>query len=89
MNLIIWLVAGGLVGWIASLLMRTDAEQGVLLNILVGIVGAAIGGWLISPMLGQPSINDGSLSMGALGVSLLGAVLLLAVVNLIRRGTMR
>jgi uncharacterized membrane protein YeaQ/YmgE (transglycosylase-associated protein family) len=89
MNLIIWLIAGGLIGWVASLLMRTDGEQGVLLNVLVGIVGAAIGGWLISPMVGVATINDGALSMGALVVSLLGAVVLLAVVNLIRRGSTR
>ncbi|HEY8877433.1 MAG TPA: GlsB/YeaQ/YmgE family stress response membrane protein [Roseateles sp.] len=89
MNLIVWLIAGGVIGWIASLLMRTDGEQGVLLNVLVGIVGAAIGGWLISPMVGIPSINQGSLSLGALVVSLLGAVVLLAIVNLIRRGTTR
>ncbi|MGQ3051536.1 MAG: GlsB/YeaQ/YmgE family stress response membrane protein [Roseateles sp.] len=89
MNLIIWLIAGGLIGWVASLLMKTDGEQGVILNVLVGIVGAAIGGWLISPMVGMPSINDGSLSLGALVVSLLGAVVLLAIVNLIRRGTTR
>ncbi|KQV60198.1 transglycosylase [Pelomonas sp. Root1217] len=89
MNLIVWLIAGGVIGWIASLLMRTDGEQGVILNVLVGIVGAAIGGWLISPMVGIPSINQGSLSLGALAVSLLGAVVLLAIVNLIRRGTTR
>ena len=89
MNLIVWLIAGGVIGWIASLLMRTDGEQGVILNVLVGIVGAAIGGWLISPMVGIPSINQGTLSLGALAVSLLGAVVLLAIVNLIRRGTTR
>lgn len=89
MNLIIWLIVGGLVGWVASLLMRTDGEQGVILNVLVGIVGAAIGGWLISPLVGVPTINQGALSMGALVVSLLGAVVLLGVVNLIRRGTTR
>ena len=89
MNLIIWLIAGGVIGWVASLLLKTDGEQGVILNVLVGIVGAAIGGWLISPMVGVPSINDGSLSLGALVVSLLGAVVLLAIVNLIRRGTTR
>lgn len=89
MNLIIWLIAGGLIGWVASLLMRTDGEQGVLLNVLVGIVGAAIGGWLISPMVGVATINDGALSMGSLTVSLIGAVVLLAIVNLIRRGTTR
>lgn len=89
MNLIIWLIAGGLIGWVASLLMRTDGEQGVILNVLVGIVGAAIGGWLISPMVGVATINDGSLALGPLVVSLLGAVILLAVVNLLRRGTAR
>ena len=89
MNLIIWLIAGGVVGWLASLLMRTDGEQGVLLNVLVGIVGAAIGGWVISPLVGIPSINDGSLALGALVVSLLGSVVLLAIVDLIRRSTTR
>ncbi len=89
MNLIIWLIAGGLVGWVASLLMRTDGEQGVLLNVLVGIVGAAIGGWVISPLVGFATLNEGAVSMGALAVSLLGAVLLLCIVNLIRRSTAR
>jgi len=89
MNLIIWLIAGGVIGWLASLLMGTDGEQGVLLNVLVGIVGAAIGGWVISPLVGIPSINDGSLALGALAVSLLGAVVLLAIVDLIRRSTTR
>ena len=89
MNLIIWLIAGGLVGWVASLLMRTNGQQGVVLNVLVGVVGASIGGWLISPLVGVASINDGSLSIGALAISLLGAVVLLAVVNLIQRGTTR
>lgn len=89
MNLIVWLIVGGIIGWVASLIMRTDGEQGVALNVIVGIVGAAIGGWLISPMVGMGTINDGSLSIGALVVSLLGAVVLLAVVNLIRRGTTR
>lgn len=88
-NLIVWLVVGGIVGWIASMIMRTDAQQGVFLNVIVGIVGAALGGWLISPLVGVPSINQGSFSIGALGVSLLGAVILLAIVNLLRRGTPR
>lgn len=89
MNLIVWLIVGGIIGWVASLIMRTDGEQGVVLNVLVGIVGAAIGGWLISPMVGLGTINDGSLSIGSLIVSLLGAIVLLAIVNLIRRGTTR
>lgn len=89
MNFLIWLVVGGVIGWIASLLMRTDGQQGIVLNVVVGIVGAMIGGWLISPMVGSATINDGTFSLTALGVSLLGAVILLAVVNLFRRGRVR
>ena len=88
-NFIIWLVMGGLIGWVASMIMRTDGQQGALLNIVVGIVGAAIGGWFISPMVGVGTINQGAFSAGALVVSLLGAVILLAIVNLVRRGTAR
>ena len=89
MNLIIWLVVGGLIGWIASMIMRTDAQQGMVLNIVVGIIGALLGGWLISPLLGQGTINSGDFSLGGLLVSLLGAVVLLAIVNLFRRGRAR
>jgi uncharacterized membrane protein YeaQ/YmgE (transglycosylase-associated protein family) len=89
MNIIIWLVVGGLIGWVASMIMRTDGQQGMLLNVVVGIVGAALGGWLISPLVGVGTINQGSFSLGALVVSLLGAVVLLAIVNLFRRGSAR
>jgi len=89
MNIIIWLVVGGLIGWVASMLMRTDGQQGIILNVVVGVVGAMIGGWLISPMVGVATINQNAFSLGALAVSLLGAVILLAVVNLVRRGTAR
>lgn len=89
MDFIIWLVVGGLIGWVASMIMRTDGQQGILLNVIVGIVGAALGGWLISPLVGVGTINQGSFSFGALIVSLLGAVVLLAVVNLLRRGSAR
>ena len=89
MNLIIWLVIGGLLGWVASMIMRTDAQQGVLLNVVVGIVGAMLGGWFISPMVGVPTINQGAFSLGSLLVSLVGAIILLAIVNLVRRGTPR
>jgi uncharacterized membrane protein YeaQ/YmgE (transglycosylase-associated protein family) len=87
-NFIVWLVVGGLVGWIASMIMRTDAQQGVILNIVVGIIGAAIAGWLISPLVGVPSINTG-FSVGSFIVSLLGAIVLLGIVNLFRRGRVR
>jgi uncharacterized membrane protein YeaQ/YmgE (transglycosylase-associated protein family) len=86
MNLIVWLVMGGLIGWLASLVMKTDAQQGLLLNIVVGIVGALVGGWLLSPLLGVGTINDNNFSIAALGVSFLGAIILLAIVNLFRRG---
>ena len=89
MNFIIWLVIGGLIGWVASMIMKTDAQQGLLLNVVVGIVGAFVGGWLISPLLGIPTINQNAFSLPALLVSLVGAVILLAVVNLVRRGSAR
>jgi len=88
-NFIVWLIVGGLIGWVASMIMRTNAEQGMFLNIVVGIIGAALGGWLISPLLGIPSINQDTFSFGALVVSLIGAIILLAIVNLFRRGRVR
>jgi uncharacterized membrane protein YeaQ/YmgE (transglycosylase-associated protein family) len=88
-NFIIWIIVGGLIGWIASMIMRTDAQQGALLNIIVGIVGAFLGGLLISPLIGGGSINSGDFSLSSLLVSLLGAIILLAIVNLFRRGSVR
>jgi uncharacterized membrane protein YeaQ/YmgE (transglycosylase-associated protein family) len=89
MNLLIWLVVGGVVGWLASIIMRTDGQQGILLNVVVGIVGAFIGGLLISPLVGVGTINSSGLSIGTLLVSLAGAVILLAIVNMFRRGRAR
>jgi uncharacterized membrane protein YeaQ/YmgE (transglycosylase-associated protein family) len=89
MNLIVWLIVGGLIGWVASLLMRTDAQQGLILNVVVGIVGALLGGFLLAPVFGTGTINSNDFSVASLGVSLLGAVILLAIVNLVRRGTAR
>jgi uncharacterized membrane protein YeaQ/YmgE (transglycosylase-associated protein family) len=90
MNFILWLIVGGIIGWIASKIMNTDAQQGIVLNVVVGIVGALLGGWLISPLVGGSStINQGNFSLSALLVSLLGAVVLLAIVNLFRRGRVR
>ncbi len=88
MGIIIWLIVGGIVGWLASLIMRTDAQQGIILNIVVGIIGALIGGWLIGPLLGSGSINEG-FSIMSVVVSLIGAIILLAIVNLFRRGRAR
>lgn len=89
MNFIIWIVVGGILGWIASMIMKTDAQQGMLLNIIVGIIGALLGGWLLAPLFGTGTINQSDFSIGSLLVSLLGAVILLAIVNLLRRGTPR
>lgn len=85
-NFIIWLIVGGLLGWVASIIMKTNAQQGMVLNVVVGIVGAMLGGWLLAPMFGVGTINQGDFSIAGLGLSLLGAVILLAIVNLIRRG---
>jgi uncharacterized membrane protein YeaQ/YmgE (transglycosylase-associated protein family) len=85
MNLIVWLVVGGIIGWLASIVMRTDAQQGIFLNIIVGIVGAFIGGLIFT----GGSINNAGLNLYSFLVSLLGAVVLLAIVNLFRRGSVR
>jgi uncharacterized membrane protein YeaQ/YmgE (transglycosylase-associated protein family) len=83
MNIIIWLVVGGLIGWAASALMRT--QEGVLLNVVVGILGAALGGWVLGPTFGVSTINESNFSALSLLVSLVGAVILLAVVHLVLR----
>ena len=85
MGLILWLVVGGIVGWLASLVMRTDAQQGVILNVVVGIVGAFIAGLVFN----GGTINNGPLTLYSFLISLVGAIVLLAIVNLIRRGTVR
>jgi uncharacterized membrane protein YeaQ/YmgE (transglycosylase-associated protein family) len=89
MNILIWLIVGGVIGWIASIIMRTDGQQGILLNIVVGIVGAFLGGVLISPLIGAGTINNSGLTVGTFVVSLGGAVILLAIVNMFRRGRAR
>jgi uncharacterized membrane protein YeaQ/YmgE (transglycosylase-associated protein family) len=89
MNIIIWLVVGGLIGWLASMVMKTNDSQGMILNVVVGIIGAAVAGWFISPLVGVGTINQDNFSLPALIVSFIGAVVLLAVVNLVRRGAAR
>ena len=85
MGFLVWLVVGGLVGWVASLIMKTDGSQGIILNVVVGIVGAFLAGFFISPLVGIPTINDNTLSIGSLLVSLVGAVILIAFVKMVRR----
>lgn len=89
MSFIIWLVVGGLIGWLASMLMKTNDQQGMFLNVVVGIVGALLAGWFISPLVGIGTINQDNFSVGGLLVSFVGAAILLTIVNLVRRGTAR
>ena len=89
MGIILMLIIGGILGWLASIIMRTDAQQGIVLNVVVGIVGALLGGFLLTPLIGGASITTGALDVRSLLVSFLGAVILLAIVNLFRRGSVR
>ena len=85
-NFIVWIIVGAIIGWVASKIMGTSGQQGLLLDIVVGIVGALLAGWLLTPLFGISTINQSNFSLPALLVSLVGAIILLAVVRLIRRG---
>ena len=89
MTFILVLIVGGVIGWLASMVMRTDAQQGIFLNIVVGVVGALIAGVLVTPLIGGAAITSGAFDIMSLLASFLGAVILLAVVNLLRRGAVR
>jgi uncharacterized membrane protein YeaQ/YmgE (transglycosylase-associated protein family) len=82
MNLIIWLIAGAIIGYIASRIMGTNSQQGLLLDIVVGVVGAVLAGWFLTPLFGISTINQSNFSLPALLVSLLGAIILLAIIKL-------
>jgi uncharacterized membrane protein YeaQ/YmgE (transglycosylase-associated protein family) len=82
MNFIIWLIVGGIVGWLASIVMRTNGRQGLLLNIVVGILGAFVAGLFLTPLLGIPTINQNNFSLPGVLVSVMGAIILLAVISL-------
>ena len=75
MDLIIWLVIGGVIGWLASLIMKTDAQMGLIANVIVGIVGAGLGGWLAGML--------GIATAGAMTyvVAVIGAVVLIAILR--------
>ena len=89
MGIIILLVVGGVLGWLASMVMRTDGQQGIFLNIVVGIVGALLAGFILTPLIGGAPITSGAFDIKSLFVSFLGAIVLLAIVNLVRRGSVR
>ncbi|RJF93306.1 GlsB/YeaQ/YmgE family stress response membrane protein [Sphingomonas cavernae] len=85
LSFILWLIIGGVIGWLASIVMRTDAQQGIFLNVIVGIVGAFLAGLVLS----GGSINNAGINVTSLVASFVGAVVLLGIVNLIRRGSVR
>jgi uncharacterized membrane protein YeaQ/YmgE (transglycosylase-associated protein family) len=85
MTFIVWLIIGGILGWLASIVMKTNDRQGIILNVVVGIVGAFLGGLLLAPLFHTGTINQGDFSAGSLVVSFLGAIILLAIVNFFRR----
>jgi uncharacterized membrane protein YeaQ/YmgE (transglycosylase-associated protein family) len=89
MGIVILLVVGGVIGWLASIVMRTDGQQGIFLNIVVGIIGSFLAGLLLTPYLGGAPITAGAFDLKSIGVSFLGAIVLLAIVNLVRRGSVR
>ena len=89
MNFLTWLVVGGVIGWLASVFMKTDGQQGIILNVVVGIVGAMLAGWFITPLVGIGTINQRNFSLPSLFVSFVGAAILLAIVNVARRGSLR
>ncbi len=82
MGIILWIVFGALVGWIASMIMKTDGEQGPILNIVVGIIGAVLGGWIMS-LLGQGGVSG--FNLYSFVVALVGAIALIAIVKAVRK----
>jgi len=79
MSIIIWLIVGALAGWIASMIMKTDAQMGAIANIVVGIIGAFLGGWVVG--LFGVEVADGALNIPSILTAILGAVILLAIVK--------
>jgi uncharacterized membrane protein YeaQ/YmgE (transglycosylase-associated protein family) len=90
MNFIISLILGGIIGWLASKVMNTDAQQGIFMNIVVGVVGSMLGKFVAGNFLGMGGmgLRDG-IDLPSIGVAFVGAIVLLGVVNLIRRGSVR
>lgn len=89
MTILYILIVGGIIGWLASIIMRTDGQQGIVLNVVVGIVGAVLAGFVVTPLIGGAPITSGAFDIRSLIASLIGAIILLAIVNLVRRGSAR
>jgi uncharacterized membrane protein YeaQ/YmgE (transglycosylase-associated protein family) len=83
-DFILWIIAGAFIGWVASVIMKTDSRQGIIADVIVGIVGAFVGGFFLSPLFNISTINESNYSIPALLVSLGGAIILLAISKLFR-----
>jgi uncharacterized membrane protein YeaQ/YmgE (transglycosylase-associated protein family) len=81
LGILLWLIFGGFVGWIASIITHDNARIGILGNIIVGLVGSSLGGWLAAA-IGISTYNK--FSLGGLIISVIGAVVLLFLINLVR-----
>lgn len=83
-NFLLWIVFGGLAGWIATIIVGNDARFGIAGNVIIGIIGAFLGGWIADKMGhgGAPGAERPS-TFGSFAVAVLGAVLLLVILNLI------
>lgn len=84
MNLLMWLMVGGVIGWLANRFLWSGDRQGLIVNVLVGMAGAITGGWLISPLVGAGTLNPWNFSLPALLVSFFGATILLTFIDLFR-----
>ena len=84
MNLIIYLIAGAVVGYLASVIMSTNSQQGTFLDIVVGVIGALVAGLFLTPLLGVGTIND-AITLPTMLVTLLGSIILLAIVRAVNR----
>jgi uncharacterized membrane protein YeaQ/YmgE (transglycosylase-associated protein family) len=82
-NLIVWVIVGGVAGWLASIVMKTNRSQGLVMDIIVGIIGGLVGGWLLTA-IGVGGAVTG-LNLASLLTALVGAVILLALIRVIRR----
>ena len=84
LHILIWLVVGALIGWVAGLLMRNNDDQSVFVNVVVGVLGALVAGWIVAPYFGLHAGDPQVLDFGALSVALIGAVIALALLSFVR-----
>ena len=85
MNIIVWIIVGAFAGWVASMIMKTDAQMGAFANIVAGILGAFVGGWVVG--LFGISVPEGELNIPSILTAILGAVIIIGLVKLVRGGT--